>query len=132
MLIEPHSMNLHMSKCVTMYFLYVDCVNNTFLTLRMYDSKNGDQVFSDFFLTGESLTLSAHVQRGLQYLPCLCVCLSIKSHLTSGASVCRENAVTYSVGNEDQTVCGTFCCSIVEIGCSLPWMAIHMVDYFSR
>ena len=42
------------------------------------------------------------------YLLCLCVCLSIKSHLTSGASVCRENAVTYSAGNEVQTVCGIF------------------------
>ena len=27
------------------------------------------------------------------------VCLSVKSHLTSGASVHPENAVTYSTGN---------------------------------
>ena len=29
-------------------------------------------------------------------LPCLSVCLSVKSHLTSGASVRRENVATYS------------------------------------
>ena len=30
------------------------------------------------------------------------VCLSVKSHLTSGASVRLENLVTYSAGNEGQ------------------------------
>ena len=35
------------------------------------------------------------------------VCVSVfKSHLTYGASVRPENAVTYSVGNEGQNVCG--------------------------
>ena len=55
------------------------------------------------------LTLGAHAQRGLQYLGlsvCLCVCLSVKSHLTYGASVRPENAVTYSAGNEGQKICG--------------------------
>ena len=33
---------------------------------------------------------------------CLCVCVSVKSHLTFGASVRPENAVTYSVGNKGQ------------------------------
>jgi N-acetylglucosamine-6-sulfatase len=28
-----------------------DCVNNTFLSLRMHNSQNGDQIFSDFFST---------------------------------------------------------------------------------
>ena len=37
---------------------------------------------------------------------CVCVCLSVKSHLTYGASVRPENAVTYSAGNEGQTICG--------------------------
>ena len=37
---------------------------------------------------------------------CLCVCLSVKSHLTYGASVRPENAVTYSAGNEGQKICG--------------------------
>ena len=32
------------------------------------------------------------------------VCLSVKSHLTSGASVRPENAVTYSAGNEGQKI----------------------------
>ena len=39
---------------------------------------------------------------------CLSVCLSVKSHLTSGASVRPENAVTYSAGNEGQNSCGVF------------------------
>ena len=55
------------------------------------------------------LTLGAHAQRGLQYLGlsvCLCVCLSVKSHLTYGASVRPENAVTYSAGNEGQKIRG--------------------------
>ena len=37
---------------------------------------------------------------------CLCVCLSVsQSHLTYGASVRPENAVTYSAGNEGQNIC---------------------------
>ena len=39
---------------------------------------------------------------------CLSVCVSVKSHLTSGASVRPENAVTYSTGNEGQKICGIF------------------------
>ena len=39
---------------------------------------------------------------------CSWVCLSVKSHLTYGASVRPENAVTYSAGNEGQTFCGVF------------------------
>ena len=38
----------------------------------------------------------------------MCVCLSVKSHLTYGASVRPENAVTYSAGNEGQKICGVF------------------------
>ena len=34
------------------------------------------------------------------------VCVSVKSHLTSGASVRPENAVTYSAGNEGQKFVG--------------------------
>ena len=36
---------------------------------------------------------------------CVCVCLSV-SHLTYGASVRPENAITYSAGNEGQKICG--------------------------
>ena len=36
------------------------------------------------------------------------VCLSVKSNLTSGASVRPENSVTYSMGNEGQKICGDF------------------------
>ena len=38
----------------------------------------------------------------------LCVCLSVKSKLTSGASVRPETSVTYSTGNEGQNICGDF------------------------
>ena len=34
--------------------------------------------------------------------------VSVKSHLTYGASVRPENAVTYSAGNEGQKICGVF------------------------
>ena len=34
----------------------------------------------------------------------VCVCVSVKSHLTSEASVRRENAATYSAGNEGQRI----------------------------
>ena len=36
------------------------------------------------------------------------VCVSVKSHLTSEASVRPENAVTFSAGNEGQKICGVF------------------------
>ena len=39
---------------------------------------------------------------------CVCVCLSVKSHLTYGASVRPENAVTYSAGKEGKKICGDF------------------------
>ena len=39
---------------------------------------------------------------------CVCVCVSVNRHLTSGASVRPENAVTYSAGNEGQKICGVF------------------------
>ena len=37
---------------------------------------------------------------------CLCVCVSVKSNLTSGASVRPENTVTYSADNECHKICG--------------------------
>ena len=39
---------------------------------------------------------------------CVCVCVSVRSHLTYGASVRPETTVTYSAGNEGQNVCGVF------------------------
>ena len=36
------------------------------------------------------------------------LCESVKSHLTSGASVCPENTVTYSAGNGGERICGDF------------------------
>ena len=39
---------------------------------------------------------------------CVCVCLSVKSHLTSGASVRPENTVTDPAGNRGPKICGVF------------------------
>ena len=36
------------------------------------------------------------------------VCVSVKSHLTSGTPVRPENTVTYSAGNGGQNICGVF------------------------
>ena len=36
------------------------------------------------------------------------MCVSVKSHLTSGASVRPENPVTYSTGNGSRKICGDF------------------------
>ena len=38
----------------------------------------------------------------------MCVRLSVKSNLTSGASVRPENTVMYSAGNGGQKLCGVF------------------------
>ena len=40
---------------------------------------------------------------------CLSVCLSVKSKLTSGASVRPETSVTYSTGNKGQKIYGVKC-----------------------
>ena len=39
---------------------------------------------------------------------CLSVCLSVKSHLTSGACFRPENTVTHSAGDKGQKICGVF------------------------
>ena len=39
---------------------------------------------------------------------CVCVCVSVKSHLTFGASVHHGNAAMHSVDNEGQKICGVF------------------------
>ena len=54
------------------------------------------------------LTLGTHVQEGYcsWVSVCVCVCLSVKSHLTSGVSVRPENTVRYPVGNGGQKFVG--------------------------
>ena len=54
----------------------------------------------------------------------LSICLFVKRHLTSGASVHPENAVKYSAARE---ICGVS--SIAEIEHCLSWMAIDMVGH---
>ena len=39
---------------------------------------------------------------------CVSVCLSVKIHLTFGASDCPEIDVTYSTSNKGQNICGVF------------------------
>ena len=60
---------------------------------------------------------------------CVSVCVSVKSHLTSGASVRRENAATHSAGNEGQKKW------LKLLRCQdralPPMMAIHQVGHFS-
>ena len=66
-----------------------------------------------------TVTLAAHARWGLinprcacaarvTIVVCLSFCLSVESHLTSGASVRPENAVTYSADNEGEKICGVF------------------------
>ena len=38
----------------------------------------------------------------------VCVCVSVKIHLTSKVSVHPKNAVTYSAANGGQNICGVF------------------------
>ena len=59
---------------------------------------------------------------------CVCLCVSVKSHLTSGASVRDETAAMYSAGNEGQKKSetasfqsyGTSC--IIRLPCSQPYL----------
>ena len=62
---------------------------------------------------------------------CVSVCLSVKSHLTSGASVCPENTVTYSAGNGGQKICGVFSENApLQRSSTAPLKAICMVGHF--
>ena len=61
----------------------------------------------------------------------MCVCVSVKSHLTSGASVHRENAATYSAGNESQKICGVFSENVELQRSSATSLAIHRIGHFS-
>ena len=51
---------------------------------------------------------------------CVCVRVSVKSDLTSGASVCPKNAVTNSASNEGRKICGTFSKTHVFLRSSAP------------
>ena len=62
---------------------------------------------------------------------CVSVCLSVKSHLTSGASVRPENAVTYSAGNGGQKICGVFSeTASLRRSSTPPLKAIRSVGHF--
>ena len=39
---------------------------------------------------------------------CVCVCVPVNRDLTSGVSVCPENDIMYSMGNEDENNCVNF------------------------
>ena len=61
----------------------------------------------------------------------VCLSVSVKSHLTSGASVRPENTVTYSVGNGGQKIGGF---SLKPLRCRDPVLppltAIRTVSHF--
>ena len=67
---------------------------------------------------------------------CVSVCVSVKPHLTSGASVCTENTVTYSAGNRGKKIVGfslkLLCCKDTPLPalygylCSRPFWNPHM------
>ena len=61
----------------------------------------------------------------------LCVCQSVKSHLTPGASVHSENTVTYSADNKGPNIVGF---SLKPFRCRDPVLpplkAIHTVGHF--
>ena len=62
---------------------------------------------------------------------CVCVCVSVKSHLTSGASVCPENPVTYSAGNRGHKICGVFSeTAPLQRSSTPPLNTIRTVGYF--
>ena len=62
---------------------------------------------------------------------CLSVCLSVSQHLTSGASVRLENAVTYSTGDEGKKICGVFPETAPLQRSSTP-SVVRIVGHFSR
>ena len=63
---------------------------------------------------------------------CVCVRLSVKSYLTSGASVHPENTVTYSAGNGCQNICGVFSETALLLRSSTPSVEsrIRLVGHF--
>ena len=50
----------------------------------------------------------------------LCVWVSLKSHLTLEMSLCPENAVKYSAGDEGQNICGVFFENVLLLRSSAP------------
>ena len=61
-----------------------------------------------------------------------CVCVCVKSHLTSGVSTRPENTVTYSAGNGGQRVCGFFSeTSLLQSSSTAPLKAIRTVGHFT-
>ena len=54
------------------------------------------------------LTLGAHAQRGLRYLVCVSVCVSVIRKLTSRVIIRATNEHTYSAAGESQTICVMF------------------------
>ena len=55
------------------------------------------------------------------------MCLSVKLHLTFGASVRRENAATYSAGSEGQKICGVFFETVPLQRCIAPFVGLPYI-----
>ena len=64
---------------------------------------------------------------------CMSVCLSVKSHLTSGASVRPEIDIMYTTSNEGQKICGIFSeTALLRRSSSLRHTAICIGGHFSH
>ena len=60
------------------------------------------------------------------------VCVSVKSHLTSGVSVRPKNAVTNSAGDEGRKICGVFFKTHAFLRLSAPslgWPHIRLASF---
>ena len=61
------------------------------------------------------------------------MCLSVKSHLTSGESAHPENTIMYSVGNGHQKIGKVFSeIALLQRSSTAPLKAICMVGHFLR
>ena len=61
----------------------------------------------------------------------MCVCVSVKSHLTFGASVCPENALMNSTDNGDGNICRVFSETALFQSYGTPALYdYHAVDHF--
>ena len=71
------------------------------------------------------------MRRRVTVVRSVCVCVSVKSHLTSGASVRPENPITYSVDNGGQNICGVFSKTAqLQRSSTLPLKAIRTISHF--
>ena len=82
-----------------------------------------------YILFGTSIHYTMKMFYTFTVVGSVCVCVSVKSHLTSGASVRPENTVTYSAGNGGQKICGVFSDTAPLQRSSTPSIEGHMYSW---